>query len=174
MAAALSIPFTLDNGAPFPGRDLVIFLAASTIVLSLLVNGLTLPLVIRGLGIRADGAAQREERAARLTLAQAAIERLRRELPKLQRREDISFAQFLIERYERRMHMHAANAQRRTALEEVREGERRLTLFAIDAERVELHELRDQDVINEETLRLIESDLDHAELVASPGGRRGP
>ncbi len=38
MAAALSIPFALDNGAPFPGRDLVIFLAGATIVLTLVLN----------------------------------------------------------------------------------------------------------------------------------------
>jgi len=42
MAAALSIPVTTASGAPFPGRDLVIFLAATTIVLTLVVNGLTL------------------------------------------------------------------------------------------------------------------------------------
>jgi hypothetical protein len=74
MAAALSIPFTLENGAPFPGRDLVIFLAGATIVLTLVLNALTLPLLIRVFGLRGDGNAEREERAARIATAQAAID----------------------------------------------------------------------------------------------------
>ena len=58
MAAALSIPLVTAAGTPFPGRDLVIFLAATTILLTLVVNGLTLPLLIRRLGVRGDGRAR--------------------------------------------------------------------------------------------------------------------
>ena len=85
MAAALSIPLVTATGAPFPGRDLIIFLAGTTIVLTLVINGLTLPLLIRILGVHGDGNAQREERAARIALAQAASNALRESLPRLKR-----------------------------------------------------------------------------------------
>jgi len=47
LAAALSIPFTLPNGAAFPHRDLILFITFVVIVLTLLVQGLTLPAIIR-------------------------------------------------------------------------------------------------------------------------------
>jgi len=172
MAAALSIPFALDNGAPFPGRDLIIFLAGTTIVLTLVLNAITLPPFIRLLDIRADGNAEREERAARIATAQAAIDVLQREIPKLKHPKEITQAQRLMELYERRLHFHSANADRRLELEAVLAGERRLLLAALDAERAELFSLRDTDVINEETLRTIQADLDHAESLAAPDAQR--
>jgi CPA1 family monovalent cation:H+ antiporter len=172
MAAALSIPFTLDNGEPFPGRDLVIFLAGATIVLTLVLNAITLPLFIRLFGLRGDGTAEREERAARLATAQAAIDVLQRELPKLSNPKEVAQAQRLMELYERRLHFHSANADRRAALETVLAGEQRLALAALEAERAELLSLRDTDVINEETLRTIQADLDHAESLVSAGPAR--
>lgn len=172
MAAALSIPFTLDNGAPFPGRDLIIFLAGTTIVLTLVLNAITLPLLIRLLDIRADGNAEREERAARIATAQAAIDVLQREIPKLKHPKEIAQAQRLLELYERRLHFHSSNADRRLELEAILAGERRLALAALEAERAELFSLRDTDVINEETLRTIQADLDHAESLAAPDAPR--
>ena len=88
MAAALSIPVTTAAGAPFPGRDLVIFLAATTIVLTLVVNGLTLPWMIRRLGLRADGRVEREMRAAEIAIAQAAALALEGEMRKLERNDE--------------------------------------------------------------------------------------
>ncbi len=54
LAAALSIPFALSNGAQFPQRDLIIFITFIVIVLTLLVQGLTLPALIRKLKLGAD------------------------------------------------------------------------------------------------------------------------
>jgi monovalent cation/hydrogen antiporter len=172
MAAALSVPFALDNGAPFPGRDLIIFLAGTTIVLTLVLNAITLPLLIRLLHIRGDGNAEREERAARIATAQAAIDLLQREVPKLKHPKEISQAQRLQELYERRLSFHSANADRRLEMEAVLSGERRLALSVLEAERNELFALRDTGVINEETLRAIQSDLDHAESLVAPSARR--
>lgn len=47
LAAALSIPLHLPNGAPFPQRDLILFITFTVILLTLVVQGLTLPLVIK-------------------------------------------------------------------------------------------------------------------------------
>ena len=54
LAAALSIPEFLDDGTPFPKRDLVIFLALAVIVVTLLLHGTTLEWLIRRIGLRAD------------------------------------------------------------------------------------------------------------------------
>jgi Na+/H+ antiporter len=48
LAAALSIPLTL-NGAPFPHRDLILFITFVAILLTLVVQGLTLPYIIKKL-----------------------------------------------------------------------------------------------------------------------------
>ena len=173
MAAALSIPFTTAAGAPFPGRSLIIFVAASVILITLVVHGLTLPLFIRWLNIRGDGVSAREERAARLATAQAAAAAIRKELPRLTQPAERAYAQSLIDDYERSADDQSANAERRAHIVALRGAERRLRLTALQAERAELLQLRDTDVINDEVLRAIQTDLDHVEsLLASEGASR--
>jgi CPA1 family monovalent cation:H+ antiporter len=172
MAAALSIPLVIGAGTPFPGRDLIIFLAASTIVLTLVINGLTLPVFIRFFGVHGDGAAQREERAARIALAQAGSAVLRESLVSLKRTEEVVLAQRLVDTYERRLLRLSANAQRRADLDQLAESERRLMIGALRAERAELREMRDAGVINDETMRAIEAEIDDAESSLAPRGDR--
>src|SRR5215204_3093210 len=76
LAAALAIPLETDAGAPFPGRELIIFLAFCVIVVTLVGQGATLPALIRALGIEDDGGDAREEAKARKRAAMAALERL--------------------------------------------------------------------------------------------------
>lgn len=174
MAAALSIPIVTVSGAPFPGRDLVIFLSATTIVLTLLVNGLTLPPLIRVLGLRSDGNAEREERVAEIAMAQAGAAALEREVGKLNRPEEQSFARRLVAGYEARVARHTANAERRRDLDAHAAAERRLMLVGIQAERDELAALRDGEVINDETARALEARIDHAEMTAAEPPRSVP
>ena len=173
LAAALSIPLLTASGAPFPGRNLVILLASSVIVITLLLNALTLPLFIRWFGIRASGPAETEERAARIATAQAAADAIRRELPRLQRPEEVDFARRLLAEYEQRLHDHTANSERRTRLAALRDAEKRIRLAALSAERDELMQLRDGDVINDEVLRVVQTDIDHAESLLAGSTRRG-
>ncbi len=78
VALALAIPRETDAGAPFPMRDTVIFLAFAVIMTTLVCQGLTLPRLVRRLGVRADADAERElERALALRAARAARRRLR-------------------------------------------------------------------------------------------------
>jgi NhaP-type Na+/H+ or K+/H+ antiporter len=76
LAAALAIPLETDAGEPFPARSLIIFLAFCVILFTLVVQGLTLPGLIRALGIEADDMEEREEAKARLRAAEAALARL--------------------------------------------------------------------------------------------------
>jgi Na+/H+ antiporter len=77
LAAALAIPLSIDSGATFPDRPLIIFLAFSVVLGSLVLQGLTLPGLIRFLRLEEDSADdQREEAKARIHAAEAALERL--------------------------------------------------------------------------------------------------
>src|ERR1700720_1322314 len=84
LAAALAIPLTTSSGAPFPGRDLVLFITFGIIVITLVGQGLLLPSVVRWLGLGSHAADEREreqkaELAARsdaLKLAQTRLEEL--------------------------------------------------------------------------------------------------
>ena len=76
LAAALSIPLTTASGAPLPRRDLILVLAAAVIVVSLVVQGLTLEPLVRRAGIARPDAVRHEETVARLRLAEAALARL--------------------------------------------------------------------------------------------------
>ena len=77
LAAALSIPLTVASGAPFPHRDLLLVLATLTIVVTLVVQGLSLEPLVRRLGVLEDAGGELvEEARARRDLAEAALVRL--------------------------------------------------------------------------------------------------
>jgi CPA1 family monovalent cation:H+ antiporter len=77
LAAALSIPLTTVSGAPLPDRDLVLVLAAAVIVISLIVQGLTLEPLVKFAGLAQPAAdARHEETVARLRMAEAGLARL--------------------------------------------------------------------------------------------------
>jgi len=76
LAAALALPLTTDAGNPVPGRDLILFLTFAVILVTLVGQGLTLPIVIRGLHLPDDGSEDREDAKARILAAEAAVARL--------------------------------------------------------------------------------------------------
>ena len=76
LAAALALPLTTHGGAPFPDRDLLIFLTFGVIFATLILQGLSLPIVIRRLGVENDGSEDREEIRARLVATKAALSQL--------------------------------------------------------------------------------------------------
>ena len=73
LAAALSIPTHLANGRVFPERNLLIFLATGTILFTLVLGSIVLPLLLRRIPPVEDTQAQHEERLARTAACQAAI-----------------------------------------------------------------------------------------------------
>ena len=167
MAAALSLPMLTATGAPFPGRDQIVFLAATTILLTLLLNGLTLPALIRALGLPGDEEAEREVRTAEMALAAAAVAALRAELARITDDDERRFAQNLLQQYERRGALFGADGERRQALLHAAHAYRRIVMLALEAERAELYSLRERDVINDETARSQEPRIDHLELYAA-------
>ncbi|MFF4327528.1 Na+/H+ antiporter [Streptomyces sp. NPDC001591] len=78
VALALAIPLRTDAGEPFPDRDEIVFIAFAVIMVTLVCQGLTLPWLVRRLGVEPDTDAEREtERALALRAAKAAKRRLR-------------------------------------------------------------------------------------------------
>lgn len=73
LAAALALPLETDAGAPFPDRNLLIFLTFAVIFSTLVLQGLSLPALIRRLGIQADETEGEEELKARLVATKAAL-----------------------------------------------------------------------------------------------------
>jgi len=76
MAGVMTLPLALPSGAPFPARDLAIFLASSVIVVSLLLASAALPALLRGLRMPAEPEAKCNEDDARHAATLAAIEAL--------------------------------------------------------------------------------------------------
>src|SRR5262249_51965511 len=149
---------------PFPERDLLIFLATSVIVFTLVVNGLSLPFLIRRLRVSDDGAAEREERAARVAIGYAAIRDLRARMDYQQQAEDHEFTLGLIREYERQVRYiaQAEDESTRTATARI-EGERVIRLHGVAAERAALRELHESGKINEQILFALQRELDYQE-----------
>ncbi|MEU8530539.1 MULTISPECIES: Na+/H+ antiporter [Streptomyces] len=78
VALALAIPLRTDDGEPFPARDEIVFIAFCVILGTLVVQGLTLPRLVKRLGVEADADAERRlERELAIRAAKAAKKRLK-------------------------------------------------------------------------------------------------
>ena len=78
LAGVLTLPLALNDGTPFPARDLAIFLAAGVIIVSLVVASIALPVLLKGLTMPGEPSKQAEEDAARVRTAEAAIKAIER------------------------------------------------------------------------------------------------
>jgi CPA1 family monovalent cation:H+ antiporter len=163
LAAALSLPL-VAGAKPFPQRDLLIFLATSVIVFTLVVNGLSLPVLIRWFRVTDDGAAEREERAARIAISHAAIRDLRQRMDYQEQTEDYEFTLGLIREYERQVQQvtEGKDGATRTATARV-DAERTIRLHGVSAERFELRALHESGKINEQVLFALQRELDYQE-----------
>jgi CPA1 family monovalent cation:H+ antiporter len=164
LAAALALPHTLSNGQPFPERDLLIFLTFAVILATLVGQGLTLPLIIRRLGIAADIGDGHEEAHARQTAVEAAvsrIEELAAEWPGHLELIDALRAQY----GHRASHIDQNHGAAATDEAEQELLEHRLIRGAvIEAEREALLRLRDTGGLSDNVFRRVERDLDLEEL----------
>jgi len=79
LAEAISLPEKLANGADFPQRNLIIFFTFSVILVTLVLQGLTLPPLIRALGLAGASGRNKEQDDARRQMIAAALAQLRAE-----------------------------------------------------------------------------------------------
>jgi monovalent cation/hydrogen antiporter len=163
LAAALAIPITVENGAPFPGRDQILFLTFCVILITLVVQGLSLPLLVRRLGLSgAEGEEEREETEARLRAAEAALARLEELADEEWVREDTTAR--MRDLYEYRRRRFAARQDERPeagdGYEERSLAYQRFRRELLGAERAALLRLRGEGRISDEVRRRVERDLD--------------
>ena len=154
LVAALALP------ADFPDRDLIVFLTFAVIVATLVLQGLTLPGLIRVLGVSDDGGAEREEAKARIRTAEAALARLEELLedgtvhPKTAERLRGSLG-FRRDRFLARF-----DDGDDGAIEERSAAYQRVMRELLAAEHAELLTLRNEGVINDNVMQRVQRDLD--------------
>ncbi len=159
LAAALALPLTTDTGAPFPGRDLILFLTFCVILATLVVQGLSLPALIRALGLEDDGSREREEILGRIEVAQAALARIEELAEEEWMREDT--AERLRGLYNFRRSRFAARFDGdEDGLEDRSVAYQRLMRELLRAQRITLIRLRNEGRISDEAMHRIERDLD--------------
>ena len=121
VALALAIPLKTDDGSAFPDRDEIIFIAFGVIMATLVLQGLTLPWLVKRLGVTADSEREKEfEKSLAVRAAKAA----KRRLKEIESAEELS--EELSEQMQRRAFEIGVRIYPEMGDEERREARRRL------------------------------------------------
>jgi monovalent cation/hydrogen antiporter len=169
LAAALALPLTTQTGSKFPGRDLILFLTFVIILATLVVQGLSLPSLIRALGVTGDDVAEREENTARLKANLAALARIDQIASSDHHPEEIT-GRLRTEYQDRINQLESVEGERPESAHGLFSAQYdRISREALQIERNTILQLRNEKVINDEVLRRIQRDIDLAE--ARLGGR---
>jgi len=164
LAAAISVPEVLWNGQPFEARNLIVFLAFCVILVTLVLQGLTLPALIRGLGLSGATGMEPEEKEARRIVLKAAIRHLE-EGRKAGGPASAHLFDDMVHRYRHKLALVGGGTEENVG-EVDREAYSRLRTIAegtLQAERRTLIGLRDRGRISDDVLRTMERELDLAE-----------
>jgi len=164
LAGILSLPLALQDGSPFPARDVVIFLAAGVIICSLAIASLALPRIARGLVAPGEDPGAAEERRARVGAANAAIAKIEslasdggEEGKAAEAR--LAVADSIVAGYRRRV---AASDEAEEARAEAREAGRlelELRHAGIEAERAAVRAMFRSREINDHTMQALLSEI---------------
>jgi CPA1 family monovalent cation:H+ antiporter len=172
LAAALALPLALPTGAEFPFRDLLIFLTFGVILATLVFQGLSLPFVIRFLGVIDDGKLEREETAARIKMARAAIARLEELTVSHEVTMNVESVEHLRDYYRSRIMRYTSHYY---DMPHAEQDHAALTLQSLELELVRTErkmviEMRNRGIISDEILHRLEHELDLTETRLSPQG----
>jgi CPA1 family monovalent cation:H+ antiporter len=174
LAGVLSLPLLMADGQAFPQRDLLIFIAAGVILISLLMASIGLPMLLRGLP-KEDGKGREEERR-RLwhKTAEAAIRELEAQSDDMG--EDAELAALATETKARLMAEYRAQLSEEESEGLDRERARtlkaydaRLRLLALRAQRLELYRLRREHLLDDEIVSGLLRELDIREAQLAQG-----
>ena len=171
LAAAMALPVSTNAGAPFPFRAEIILLSFAFILVTLVLQGLTLAPLIRRLGLKEGSEGEREEMQAREQAAGAALSRLseltEEDWPKRDHLERLRL------HYGRRRQRFAPSADvAPECKKETNEAFLRLRQETLTAERLALIRLRDEGTISDEVLHRLEQELDIEALRLGLGEQR--
>lgn len=163
LAAAISLPQAIGDGTPFPQRSIIIFLTFSVIFVTLVLQGLTLPALIRKLGLVGLGRADLEEQEARREILNRVLGHVR-SLKSKAKPEHMAVYDDLARRYRGRLALVESGDEEHDPLELSSERYyRRLSRQIYAMERDIAMQLRNENKINDEVLRMLERELDLAE-----------
>jgi monovalent cation/hydrogen antiporter len=172
LAAAISLPRTLANGAPFPQRSLIIFLTFSAILVTLVLQGLTLPSVVRALGIAGTPGVACEQDEARGLIIEAALAYLDERRAK----DDASFAPIyddFEEHYRQRLaSLECVPATANATTSGYYSHYLDISRALLDVERQTAMRLRGEGRISYDFLRELERELDLSATRLSPVSRK--
>ncbi|MFE0102914.1 Na+/H+ antiporter [Streptomyces sp. NPDC059009] len=177
LAVALSVPSTLDSGAPFPERDTIVFVTTGVIITTLVVQGLLLPGVVRWARLPRDTSLHAERRAAKITAHESALAVLDEAAQELG--SDPEVVEELRAEYERALRVLSAQADEDRAEDPASDAARTLRHFIQLSElrlallvhtRTTVIQLRDENRIDDTVLRQILHYLDDQEAqLVRPG-----
>jgi monovalent cation/hydrogen antiporter len=154
LAAALALP------GDTPQRDLIIFLTFSVILATLVLQGLTLPILIRKLGIHDDDGEAREELRARLVATQAALARIEELGLEDWTRDDTIDRMGRLYDYRRRRLKARAGKIDDDGYEDRSVSYQRIVREVLEAQRAAIVELRNDGTISNDVMHRIERELD--------------
>ncbi|MEU4714391.1 Na+/H+ antiporter [Micromonospora purpureochromogenes] len=161
LAAALAVPTTTASGAPVAERDLIIFCTAMVILLTILIQGTTLPAVLNWARLRGDTEREDEVRQARTAATRAGLAALPEVAAGIG--VDPDAVHRLRSDYEQHLDdMRTAETGDEAA--EARERDRRLRLQLLDHKRREINRLRDNNEIDDAVQREVQAALDIEEI----------
>ncbi len=157
LAAAISLPRQMENGQPFPQRSTIIFLTYSVILVTLVLQGLTLPAIIRALGFAEEKTGSLEEQQARRMMLTAALEHL----GTMERRNEEQQAAWddISRHYQQRLTTIEQPEAGHPLATELRHA-RHLTKELRKVERATLQQMHLDEKISDTVLRKLERELD--------------
>jgi CPA1 family monovalent cation:H+ antiporter len=173
LAVALALPYTLDNGQPFPHRDMILFVTFGVIIITLVGQGLLLPTVVRALGLTTRGQDERlSELQAEIAARQAALEEVGKRFDSFIAEQELpdEVIELLRTRNTSRQQVLPKNLD--GALEHMRKSAQ-LKKDLIDAERDFVYQLLRDGKITDEARRRIEYELDLEEAGVANRGTDG-
>jgi monovalent cation/hydrogen antiporter len=160
LAAALALPLQTSTGQGFPQRNLIIFLTFGVILATLVLQGLTLPWLIRRLGLHRDDSEAQEELRGRLRATDAALARLEELAGEEWTRDDTVERMRGLFQFRRRRLKARAGYLEDDGFEDRSLAYQRLVRELLEAQRREIVLLRNQGEISNEVMHRIERDLD--------------
>jgi monovalent cation/hydrogen antiporter len=160
LAAALALPLETSTGQPFPQRNLIIFVTFGVILATLVLQGLSLPWLIRRLGLHRDDSEEQEELRGRLRATDAALTRLEELAVQEWTREDTVQRMRGLYQFRRRRLKARAGYLADDGVQDRSLAYQRLVRELLEAQRREIVRLRNQGQISNEVMHRIERDLD--------------
>jgi CPA1 family monovalent cation:H+ antiporter len=165
LAGVLTLPLTMNDGSPFPARDLAILLAAGVIIVSLVAASIGLPHLLKNLELPPDAAHQEQEDNARTAAAEAAIRAIEEAQHQMgEGRADADLysdaGARIMELYRRRIDGRTKTGDERELARKIDEIERKLRLAGLGAERDEIYRNARARKISDEAARKLVREID--------------